>query len=70
MLRILGTLLALSGALVLAIDLDRGDVVVLELTASHGVHVSDVLGLVAVLAGVGLLLRDAHAARARAFGTK
>lgn len=42
--------------MVLAVDLDRGDVVVLELTASHGLHVSDGLGLVAILAGVGLLL--------------
>lgn len=55
-MRWLGTLLALVGAIILAVDVDRGDVVVLELTASHGLHVSDGLGLVAILVGVGLLL--------------
>lgn len=55
-MRWLGTLLALGGAMVLAVDLDRGDVVVLELSASHGLHVSDGLGVVAILAGIALLL--------------
>lgn len=58
MTRLLGVLLALGGAIVLAVDLDRGDMVVLTVAASHGLHVSDVLGLVAVLAGVVLLLLD------------
>jgi hypothetical protein len=61
-MRWVGALLALGGAMVLAVDLGRGDVVVLELTASHGLHVSDGLGLVAVLAGIALLLKAGRGA--------
>lgn len=54
--RWIGTALVLAGALVLAVDLDHGDTVVVDLTASHGVHLSDALGLVAILVGLVLLL--------------
>jgi uncharacterized membrane protein len=56
MTRWIGAALVLAGALVLAFDLDRGDAVVVDLSASHGVHVSDGLGLILVLAGLVLLL--------------
>jgi uncharacterized protein YjeT (DUF2065 family) len=56
MARWTGAALVLAGAVVLAVDLDHGDTVVVDLTASHGVHLSDALGLIVILVGLGLLL--------------
>jgi len=55
-MRWVGTTLVALGTMVLAVDLDRGDIVVVSVAASHGLHLSDALGLIAICAGVVLLL--------------
>ncbi|HWE81016.1 MAG TPA: hypothetical protein VG265_05170 [Gaiellaceae bacterium] len=60
MLRLAGALLVLAGFGVSIQDHDSWDVVVITLSRSHGVHVSDLVGSALLLVGLALLW---HAAR-------
>ncbi len=62
MLRLLGTVLVLVGFALAALDHESWDFVVVTLSTSHGLHVTDFVGSVLLVAGLGLLW---HAARPR-----
>lgn len=53
--RILGAALVAVGCGILVVDISGVDVVVLSVSRTHGVHLSDVVGAVLVVAGVGVL---------------
>jgi hypothetical protein len=55
MRRLLGALLVVFGCVILIVDVSSIDVVLFSLSASHGIHVSDVIGGTAVLAGIAAL---------------
>jgi hypothetical protein len=52
MRRLLGALLVILGCVILIVDVSSIDVVVFSLSASHGIHVSDLIGGAAVAAGI------------------
>jgi hypothetical protein len=52
MRRLLGTLLVVLGCAILIVDVSSIDVVAFSLSASHGIHVSDLIGGAAVVAGI------------------
>jgi hypothetical protein len=55
MRRSLGALLIVLGCVILIVDVSSIDVVAFSLSASHGIHVSDLIGGAAVVAGIATL---------------
>jgi hypothetical protein len=55
MARSLGALLIVVGCVILVVDVTSIDVVVLSVSSSHGIHLSDLIGAAAVLAGIAAL---------------
>jgi hypothetical protein len=53
--RLLGAALVAVGCAILVVDVPRLDVVLLEVTHSHGLHFSDFLGTMVVIAGISVL---------------
>ena len=53
--RLLGAALVAVGCAVLVVDVSSFDAVVLSVSKSHGLHLSDLLGGVAVVLGVAVL---------------
>jgi hypothetical protein len=55
MRRPVGALLIVLGCVILVVDVTSIDAVVLSVSSSHGIHVSDFIGGTAVLAGIAVL---------------
>jgi hypothetical protein len=55
MRRLLGALLIVVGCVILVVDVTSIDVVVFSVSSSHGIHLSDLIGGTAVLAGIASL---------------
>jgi hypothetical protein len=55
MRRPLGALLIVLGCLILVWDVTSLDIVVLSVSSSHGIHVSDLIGAAFVAAGIAVL---------------
>jgi hypothetical protein len=56
--RLLGSALILAGCLVLIVEIRSLDNVVATLSWNRGIHLSDVLGLLIVLAGIAVIWRE------------
>ena len=63
MTRLLGVGAVLFGAVLLAFDPARWDVVVLDLPRGHGIHSHDILGMAFVTVGIAALWRTPHRSR-------
>jgi hypothetical protein len=55
MQRLLGALFIVLGCVILVWDVSSLDIVVLSVSSSHGIHLSDVIGAAFVAAGIAIL---------------